>query len=623
MSAFAGIVTLSGGLGHEYTDERVGRAITARRKAPVQTRRLQGALFVQRTALGAQRPQAQSPIVSRGGRILFVARVRLDNRQELLAALGQARTTPEPSDGALILDMFERWGEAGLARCLGSFALAHWDGEARRLVFARDCIGSQALFFHRAADVVAFATTLPALLALPSVPRDLDEITLANVMVLNLRDTRKTFYRDIERVPSRTLIAVDRAGLRHSHYWAPRLDPPLYRRAEDYVERARELLDQAVVAATADLPRLAISASGGLDSSAIAATAARLGRAESIACYTLVPPADLRIEAGPHRYLDESDKMQALARMHPALDLTFIASETVHPFEQDDTRQFVRTGMPALAPTLRGLYYHLGDAVVADGYRVLCNGQYGNIGLSWNGRVTPLSLFRGGHWRSFADAFLPASWRRSIRRLQGKDPDSVAFYSAVNPDFIAEHDLVARWRAQGFDRSYTRPQGDSVQTRTAMLFDRNQFARDNMATTGELTGFEMRAPLADRRLLEFTLNVPEPIYRRDGVSRAFGRAVLSDRLPREILQERRRGAQDVTWFRRLDIRRKDIAEEIDRLEGSALARRLIDLPRLKRLMDDWPADEWAAENRKREFRETLAAGVHMGRFIRWVEGGNA
>ena len=148
------------------------------------------------------------------------------------------------------------------------------------LTFGRDCLGRRALFFHHGDGFVAFASDLTALLALPFVPRELDERVVASFLVLNPHDRKRTFYRGVERVPSRTMVTIDRAR-RARHYWSPDFDAPApYRREEDYVERARELLDQAVMTATADTPRVAISTSGGLDSSAIAATAARFGRAE-------------------------------------------------------------------------------------------------------------------------------------------------------------------------------------------------------------------------------------------------------------------------------------------------------------------------------------------------------
>jgi asparagine synthase (glutamine-hydrolysing) len=94
-------------------------------------------------------------------------------------------------------------------------------------------------------------------------------------------------------------------------------------------------------------------------------------------------------------------------------------------------------------------------------------------------------------------------------------------------------------------------------------------------------------------------------------------------LPREILDERKRGAQGGAWFRRMEVRRQDIADQVEHLEASPLACRLIDLPRLKRLIDDWPADEHAGQARMDDYRYALSRGVHIGRFIRWVEGGNA
>ena len=138
--------------------------------------------------------------------------------------------------------------------------------------------------------------------------------------------------------------------------------------------------------------------------------------------------------------------------------------------------------------------------------------------------------------------------------------------------------------------------------------------------SGEVGGRELRDPHADRRLLEFALAVPEPLYRRDGVPRSFARRVLADRLPREIIGERRRGANNTAWFRSLDAARA--ARDIEHLEASPLVRRLIDLPRLKRLVAQWPKDEQAAELRRAEFRLVLGRGVHIGRFVRWVEGGN-
>src|SRR5262249_58230224 len=129
------------------------------------------------------------------------------------------------------------------------------------------------------------------------VRREIDEVELANFLALNHAAERRTFYRGIDRVPSRSLVTIDAAGVRQRKYWQPNLDGAPWAREEDYVERARELLDVAVASATRDTPHVTIGTTGGLHSSAIAATVARLGRAGSITGVTVVPPPDPAIES--------------------------------------------------------------------------------------------------------------------------------------------------------------------------------------------------------------------------------------------------------------------------------------------------------------------------------------
>jgi hypothetical protein len=76
-------------------------------------------------------------------------------------------------------------------------------------------------------------------------------------------------------------------------------------------------------------------------------------------------------------------------------------------------------------------------------------------------------------------------------------------------------------------------------------------------------------------LLEFLLRVPEPIYRQNGIPRSFARRVFADRLPPEIILETRRGYQGAAWFKRMDVRRAALVEEVERLNASPLASRLL------------------------------------------------
>jgi asparagine synthase (glutamine-hydrolysing) len=647
MSVFVGIVALSGRPVDREAEERLASALARLGRGRPRVVRGEGALFLE--CIGQYDSTAQSK--TRGVSsppTLFAALARLDNREELGDMLGLAG--PElvrMSDAALLQRMFEARGDEGVARCLGAFSFAHWDAATRRLTLGRDCLGNRPLFYHRSGELIYFATSLGVLLALPGVPRAINELALAQFIAVNNGNEGQTFYHGIDRVRSRRLVTVDAQGMRHRTYWSPDLDAsPPYQRDEDYIERARELLDLAVASATRDTPRVAIAASGGLDSSAIAATAARQHHADSITCFSLVPPPGTQINIARHRYLDERDKLQELGRMYPKLDIRFVCPNSIHPNAYDDTRQFVRLHLPAFNPAAFGVGAHLPDAVAASGHRTLLIGNYGNFGLTWLGSFSLLELFRARRWREFvrewgavaregdqsllralaANVVVPSAsrrMRRVIYRLRGRDPDSVAQHSALNPAFIAESGLSQQWRNDGFDPWFGPRHSDPRQWRAYRLFDHNQYTRDVRGAAEEVHGYDIRDPQGDRRLLEFALSVPEPMYRRDGVQRSFARRVLADRLPPAIVNERRRGAHTPTWFRSLDARRNDIAADIERLQASALASRLLDLPRLKRLMNQWPKDANEAEERSTDYQLALARGVHVGRFIRWVEGGNA
>lgn len=641
MTAFAGIVTFGSPV-DAHTEAAVMAAASGPRNARTVALRGPHGIMARRlddaTRHGASQP-ADAPA-------LFVADARLDNRDEIAGSLGLAAPAGAAADAALIRQACERFGDAGIARCLGAFAFALWRPQQRRLLLGRDCLGRRALFYHRGDGFIAFSSTLGGLLALPRVPRALDEVALAQFLAVNLNPSRETFYRGIMRVPSRCVVELGPETEVVRAYWSPALDARPYRRDADYIERARELFDRAVSDATADLPRVAIACSGGLDSSAVAATAARVRTDRPIICYSVVPPPGTRIDVGPRRYLDESDKLAALAALHPALDMKLMAPEQPHPYESDPARIFARAHMPVLGPTTLGGHGALYDAVAAALHPALLVGSAGNIGLSWDGSFSLLTLLRQGRFGTlagdlsaiarlnersvmrtlFGELVLPGlpRWaRRAIHQWRGRPPEGIGRYSALNPAFIADHGLPRRWRDQGFD-AWPLPAGwNEKHFRAERMFDTNQAGRDFRASSHDLFGFDIRDPHADRRVLEFSLNVPERLYRADGVPRSFARMVFADRLPPEILHERRRGMVAATWFRRLTARRADIADEIERLEASPAARRLLDIERLKTLYGDWPVDDNAAQEHRAIYRGAFLRALHVGRFIRWVESANA
>jgi len=629
---FAGVVSFDGGAVARQYQDRVHAVIarhgTARRVSDQST----GHAVVAALNLKARRLP----------KVLFASSSRLDNREEIAAACGAA---PHASEPECIQRMFEARGDVGIARLLGEFAFAHWNEDSATLTLARDYLGRRSLFYHVGQGFVAFASHLADLLALPDVPKELDERRLANFLALNHRESEATFYRGVTRVSSRSVVRIGPRGVERRNYWSPNLDaPPPYNRDADYIERARELFDAAVARTLRGVNRAALQLSGGFDSSAVAATAARLGTAE-ITGYTGVPPDGFDRPVAAGKYADERSKVEALGRMYPALRLNFVAPRGAHSRVTNPVRLFADVPLPHRDVSNLGWFGPVHDAIAADRQKLVLNGAMGNLTLSWEGRFSLAVLARHGRlfkllsearaisrttrqslprvlWSEAAMLLLPAAARRAVTRMRGFAVEDVSAFSLLNPDAIEAFDIRRQWRDDGFDPTYPL-NGTGVRLRARLIFDHMQYGRDLGAMFRSSAGCDFRDPYADRELVEFCLSAPETLYRRGGVRRWFARKVFADRLPQEILDETRRGEQALNWFESLDARKSIIAEEVERIESSPLASRLIDLPRLKRLIADWPADAHEAEGRALEYRYGLDRAVHLGQFVRWVERGNS
>ena len=105
--------------------------------------------------------------------------------------------------------------------------------------------------------------------------------------------------------------------------------------------------------------------------------------------------------------------------------------------------------------------------------------------------------------------------------------------------------------------------------------------------------------------------------------RALARAALVDRVPAQVLNERRRGLQAVDWHEGMTAARAQILEEITRLEQNGPAVRALDLSRMRRLAENWPTQGWHREDIIEQYRLALLRGIAVGHFLRRASGGNA
>lgn len=550
-----------------------------------------------------------------GGEETLVFDGRLDNRDDLLSELGIDRERGAVmGDGALVMAALERWGNDASGRLLGDFAYARWNRRARRLVLECDAVGGRTIYAHAGPRRICFATLPIAVLAFPDVPREIDRVAIGHHLLSTPIPAGATLFRDVFRLPPAGRLVWQDGQHRIERYW--RLDPGRrirYRDSREYVEHARELLDRAVEAQLRVVGPLVCQLSGGLDSSAVTATAARLRPDFTIHALTTVPePMAPLPPPSAKRVYDEGSLAAATAALYSNVEHHILPAGALTADEVDPTRRFARTGLPIRNFLNFGTWQPAYALARELGARVVFSANTGNATLSWE------DMARWPFWRRQMVESIPPAFARRLRRWLGKPVDHWARRSAITRDFAEEI------RPDAILASVPFALGHGRQNRNARLrfIERHWVRRPFHASLVYSTGTESRDPLSDRRLAEFCFAIPSREWRLGGVSRSFARRVLSDRLPPAVLAFTGYGYQNGEWFHRQSGLCDALMAEIDRLEASPTARHMLDLPRLRALGNDWPADAAAAERRREEILVAFGRTLYFGRFIRWVEGSN-
>jgi asparagine synthase (glutamine-hydrolysing) len=581
----------------------------------------------------------RQPWVGGGGKLVLVYDGRLDNREEIAAALGIRLSGEVVPDGLLLLEALLRWGEAALPRLIGDFALALWDARNRKLLLARDQLGRRTLCYHHGDGFIAFASTYPALLALPGVPRELDELGIADFLVHNTGHPVETIYRGVRRTPAATGLTFSAGGMRRHRYWSPRPQRELHLASdEEYIEAAREYLERAVACRLRAKDGIASTLSGGLDSSAVASTAARLLAPGRLLTVTSVPPEGVALPPFTNAawYPDERPYVRAIAAMYPNMDTVLASSDAPHWIETAPGALFAVSGLPARNVSNLGWLLPCRDSLKEAGISALLTGEAGNATWSYDGLRGLVDMFRQGRWLRLArelyltgrarpygqDALTllrreifrplePVALGRWRKRRKGGGGELWSSFSAIHPEFAHDIGLVARCREAGHSMGYSGMAG-GLEDRLYLL-GKLEHGRDMATALRALTGIETRAPLLDPRLLEFCLSLPERQFLRDGSFRRLPRLAMEGRLPAAVLQNNLIGSQNPEMLLRLGAMRAALPDEIAALKQSPLAARIVDLERLERIVRDWPNNN--------ETRFALPRALHVARFLRWAEKG--
>src|SRR5881409_3381335 len=182
------------------------------------------------------------------------------------------------TDTEVIVHLYEQYGERCVGKMRGMFAFAVWDERRKTSMLARDRLGIKPVFYTVVDGRLAFGSELKVLLQLREIERKLNWASVNHLFSAMCTSSSESIVEGVHKLkPGHILTASAKNRIRVSEYWDVVFDPDYGKSEQYFVERLRDLIEESVrLRLIADVP-LGAFLSGGIDSSSVVATMARIG----------------------------------------------------------------------------------------------------------------------------------------------------------------------------------------------------------------------------------------------------------------------------------------------------------------------------------------------------------
>jgi asparagine synthase (glutamine-hydrolysing) len=565
------------------------------------------------------------PAIFANGRYFLCFDGRIDNLKDLALSIG-VKSSNLISDTSILTLAWEKWGHNSVNHILGEYSFAVWDDLQRSLTLACDqTTGGRSIYYHATDERIAFSSNLATLLSVPDVPRHLDLQRLAGAVHWRWPGQGKTYFRDIQQLPPGGMLRWSSSSINVERYWQPDMQRRVrFQRDSDYVEAARELIESAVTAHSRVEGPLVCELSGGLDSTAIVATLARQLPNQQIYTFTAVSENNaIKPSAKAYAFYDEWTNAQAVAAMYPNVTPIRVPASPMRADMADPHRQFALTGMPGPNPFDSSWFNPAREAMMALGARSVLVGASGNLTLS------------SAAFPHLSDLAVNGRWAHLIRLAAGlsNEPGGQSFIGLLRMAFrgawLSDWDSAGHQLGPAVAEHYRinaavnrDPVGTHFGAQRQGFFERTVEARRVSNTmTRALHCFETRDPFGYLPLIEFCFAIPPDQFLLGGVNRSLARRVFSDRLPKQVVNERRLGIQCPEIAARIGSQRDWLFDTLALIELSPTASEILDTKWIRYNISRIPIDlremdpEFSLQLRR------VAGALQVGQFILWVESG--
>ncbi len=482
---------------------------------------------------------------------------RLDNRGDLLPRLREhLPIAPDASDATVVLAAYQVAGEAFPTWLVGDFALALFDASRQRLVLVRDAIGVRPLYYCQLPHAFLCASEVKALLAHPDVHTQPNHDVIGDFLLDRWADSQHTCFQSVCSVPPAHQVVVTPQTVTVQRYWDfPANHRLRFKSFPEYAEAFRQLFEQAVQRRLRSASPVAVSVSGGLDSSAILCLAQSWVAGGRLPASSLIGLSYLTRRGSP------SDEDRFVAEIERASGVTIHRVKAERQLFLDHARSVLwHVEIPFLDEQWSSTHALMVTAR-EQGARVLLTGHWGDQVLFPQAYL--VDLVRRCAWRTVArhlaefPRWMTDTSPRWFRKRFFTDLIRYQVPAVLYPfaRFVRQGLRPSQhpWYASSLRRRVLRRQWQrrplGLHQRTCHARAVYEEARSPMhvlcmewdAKAAAMHGLDVAFPYLDRDLIAFLMAIPGEQQTHQGIPKVLLREGLRGVLPERIAQRRWKG----------------------------------------------------------------------------------